>query len=274
MVSSLSSSKLPSSKSVASVACRQDCHSCYRHPCCCLTVPVHVQSRCHADRSLHFHVGNRQGRFQRFPRWLTSLWRPAPYTYLDQSSAAAADNRSQQPVTSAFHVTEESAEDFHHIQPSSTAVTHSHMDADLHVPASEPHDRLAPDEWHGHHSQGDVVYNRVLFSDEQQQEQGQQDVGQSGSTQEAATGVNRRRAASTSRWHSGKLPWGGQPQRSSGAEGSQRNARQKKRGRATQREVLRNVKAVVPYLSDDVILAELDCTLDVNQAVENLLSRV
>ena len=42
----------------------------------------------------------------------------------------------------------------------------------------------------------------------------------------------------------------------------------------THAEVLQNVKAVVPYLSDDVILAELDCTMDVNQAVENLLSRM
>ncbi len=167
--------------------------------------------------------------------------------------------------------------DLHHFQPDRPAVTHSHVDNDLrhgHVAASEPHDRLAPDEWHGHRNQGALVYNRVLSSDEQQQAQGQQDVGQSSSTQEAATGVNRRRGPSTSRWQSGKRLRGSQPKKSSGAEGSQRNDRQKKRGRASQREVLRNVKAVVPYLSDEVILAELDCTLDVNQAVETLLSRM
>ena len=243
---------------------------------CCLGSPLE-SGCCHADRSLHFHVGNWQGRVQRLPRWLTSLWRPAPYTYLDQSSAAVADNHSQQPATSAFHVTQESAMDLHHFQPDSAAVTHSHMDADLyygHVAASEPPDRLAPDEWHGHRNQGDVVYNRLSSSDEQQQAQGQQDVGQSSSAQEAATDVNRRRGPSTSRWQSGKRQKGRQPKSTSGAEGSLRNERQQKRSRASQKEVLRNVKAVVPYLSDEVILAELDCTLDVNQAVENLLSRM
>ncbi|DBA88735.1 TPA: hypothetical protein ACH3X1_004158 [Trebouxia sp. C0004] len=221
--------------------------------------------------------GNRQGGFQRLPRWLTSFWRPPPYTYLDQSSAAVADSHSQQPVTSAFHVTEESAVDLHHFQPDSTAVTHSHMDANLrhdHVVGSELHDKHVPGEWHHDRNQGAVVYNRLPFSDEQQQAQWQHDVGQSSSTQEAATGLNRKRGPSTSRWQWGKRLWGSQPKRSSGAEASQRNERQKKRSRASQKEVLRNVKAVVPYLSDDVILAELDCTLDANQAVENLLSRM
>lgn len=232
---------------------------------------------CHVDCSLHFHAGNRQGRFQRLPRSLTSLWRPAPYTYLDQSSAAVADNHSQQPATSAFHVREESAVDLHDFQPDSTAVTHSHMDADLrhgHGAASELHDRLALDEWHGHRNQGDVAYNMVSSSDEQQQWQGQQDVGQSSSTQEAATGVNRRRGPSTSKRQSGKRRKGRQPKSNSGAEGSLRNERQQKRNQASQNDVLSNVKAVVPYLSDEVILAELNCTLDVNQAVENLLSRM
>lgn len=271
MLVSLLSCKPPSQQSCceATAKCLFVCSSCY-----CLINPF-VQSCCHAECISHFHVGNRQGRFQRLPRWLTSLWRPAPYTYLDQSSAAVADNHPQHPVTSAFHVTEESTVDLQHFQPDSTAVTHSHMDADLchgHVTASELHDRLAPDEWHGHRNQGAVGYNRML--EEQQQAQGQQDVGQSSSTQDAATGLNRRRGPSTSRWQGGRPLWGSQPKRSSGAEGSQRNERQKQRSPASQREVLRNVKAVVPYLSDEMILAELDCTLDANQAVENLLSRM
>lgn len=273
MLVSLLSCKPPSQQSCceATAKCLFVCSSCY-----CLINPF-VQSCCHAECISHFHLGNRQGRFQRLPRWLTSLWRPAPYTYLDQSSAAVADNHPQHPVTSAFHVTEESTVDLQHFQPDSTAVTHSHMDADLchgHVTASELHDRLAPDEWHGHRNQGAVGYNRMPSSEEQQQAQGQQDVGQSSSTQDAATGLNRRRGPSTSRWQGGRPLWGSQPKRSSGAEGSQRNERQKQRSPASQREVLRNVKAVVPYLSDEMILAELDCTLDANQAVENLLSRM
>ncbi|DBB08780.1 TPA: hypothetical protein ACH3X3_007445 [Trebouxia sp. C0006] len=223
--------------------------------------------------------GNSQGRLQRLSRWLTSLWRPAPYTYLDQSSAAVADNHPQQPVTSAFHVTQGSAVDLHHFQPDSSAVTHSHMDVDLHhghVAASELHDRHTPDEWHSHRNQGNVVYSRGSSSEEQQQAQGQgqQDVGQSSSTQEAATDVNRRRGPNTSRWQSAKPQKGRQPKSTSGAEGSLNKERQQKRSQASQIDVLRNVKAVVPYLSDEVILAELDCTLDVNQAVENLLSRM
>lgn len=250
------------------------CSSCY-----CLTVPLDMQSCCHADSSLHVHAGNSQGRLQRLSRWLTSLWRPAPYTYLDQSSAAVADNHPQQPVTSAFHVTQGSAVDLHHFQPDSSAVTHSHMDVDLHhghVAASELHDRHTPDEWHSHRNQGNVVYSRVSSSEEQQQAQGQgqQDVGQSSSTQEAATDVNRRRGPNTSRWQSAKRQKGRQPKSTSGAEGSLNKERQQKRSQASQIDVLRNVKAVVPYLSDEVILAELDCTLDVNQAVENLLSRM
>lgn len=210
---------------------------------------------------------------------MTSLWRPAPYTYLDQSSAAVADNHPQHPVTHAFHVTEGSAVDLYHFQPDSAAVTHSHMDADLHhghIAASQPHDRHTPDEWHGHCNLGNVVYNSVSSSDEQQQAQGhgQQDVGQSSSTQEAATDVNRRRGPNTSRWQSAKRRKGRQPKSTSDAEGSLRNERQQKRSQASPMDVLRNVKAVVPYLSDEVILAELDCTLDVNQAVENLLSRM
>ncbi len=248
------------------------CSSCY-----CLIVPLYVQSCCHADSSLHVHVGISQGRLQRLTRWLTSFWRPAPYTYLDQSSAAVADNHPQQPVTSAFHVTEESAVDLHHFQPDSTAVAHSHMHPDLHhghVTASELNDRLAADEWHGHRNQGALAYNRVVSSEEQQQAQGQQDVGQSSSTQEAATDVNRRRGPSTSRWQSGRRRKGRQPKSTSGTEGYLRNERQQKRNQASQNDVLSNVKAVVPYLSDEVILAELNCTLDVNQAVENLLSRM
>ena len=42
----------------------------------------------------------------------------------------------------------------------------------------------------------------------------------------------------------------------------------------SQTEILLNVKAVVPQLSDEVILRELERTLDANMAVENLLSRI
>lgn len=68
--------------------------------------------------------------------------------------------------------------------------------------------------------------------------------------------------------------WGSQAGSRPAAGDTRRPGRQQHRDSASQREVLCNVKAVVPYLSDEVILAELECTLDANQAVENLLSRM
>lgn len=40
-----------------------------------------------------------------------------------------------------------------------------------------------------------------------------------------------------------------------------------------QRDMLYQVKDVLPHLSDEVILAELSSTLDADEAVNNLLSR-
>ena len=42
---------------------------------------------------------------------------------------------------------------------------------------------------------------------------------------------------------------------------------------AAHRDLLHRVKDVLPHLSDEIILAELERTLDADQAVDNLLSR-
>ena len=79
---------------------------------------------------------------------------------------------------------------------------------------------------------------------------------------------------SSSRWQRLRSRWGSQHTRDSAADRPGRGRQSPRPDNTGHREVLRNVKAVVPHLSDEVILVELERTLDANQAVENLLSRM
>ncbi len=149
----------------------------------------------------------------------------------------------------------------------STAAGSGHIDPpDLRQSqAAEVQDRPVLDQWHDHR-QGESLPS------DSHQDSGQRDVGDMPSRQDSM-GLSRRRGP-PSRWQWTRQIWGSRPSSSSAAEGSAGNNKQQRTDSANQREVLSNVKAVVPYLSDEVILAELERTLDANQAVENLLSRM
>lgn len=207
------------------------------------------------------HTGFGQGRQWRLTGWLRGLWRPAPYTYLDQASASLSDPGPQLPPTSAFHVTQESAVDPQLFQAGGSHATgqQSSSQSDLlpRAPAHDSHDQLSDHQYQQQDSLSPAL-----------QQSGVLDFGtrqQIGTRQTAMAGDRRR--GSAHRWH-----W---LRRLSGSEQRVSHSSQRRQQDSeSQREVLRNVKAVVPYLSDEVILAELECTTDANQAVENLLSRM
>lgn len=56
------------------------------------------------------------------------------------------------------------------------------------------------------------------------------------------------------------------------AAAASRNRKNQQQHCTVEKELLQNVKAVVPHLTEEVILSELERTSDANQAVENLLS--
>lgn len=56
------------------------------------------------------------------------------------------------------------------------------------------------------------------------------------------------------------------------AAAASRNWKDQRQHCTVERELLQNVKAVVPHLTEEVILSELERTSDANQAVENLLT--
>ena len=204
------------------------------------------------------------------------MWRPAPYTYLDQSSAAALDTHSRPPPTSAFHVTQESARDHQQLCPDSTAASQNHMGhSPEHMYAAEQlPGRHEADYWHDQPAQETVSCHRTHSLPQQQHGQRQQETRHGSTSQGAPTTGSSSRRSSRSRWQWSRHVWGSQAGSRPAAGETARPGRQQHRDSASQREVLCNVKAVVPYLSDEVILAELECTLDANQAVENLLSRM
>ena len=76
---------------------------------------------------------------------------------------------------------------------------------------------------------------------------------------------------SNSRWQWLRSALGSQHRGMSAAAAS-RNQKDPRQHSTAHKELLQNVKAVVPHLTEEVILSELERTLDANQAVENLLS--
>ncbi|KAL3132793.1 hypothetical protein ABBQ38_006720 [Trebouxia sp. C0009 RCD-2024] len=202
--------------------------------------------------------GARHSWDQRLLRWLAGLWRPAPYAYLDQSSATTYQH-TQHPPPSAYHVTEGAALDHQ--------LVHAH---------SSTADSAGPTTSSGH---SPAVINAAQSSEQaaasqdppassSHEEQEQLQPAGSRHFAEAGPGVEPGRH-SNSRWQWLRSGWGSQQRRASAASRSRKDQRQHT---VDQRELLRNIKAVVPQLSDDVILAELARTVDANQAVENLLS--
>ena len=208
--------------------------------------------------TLFCHVGVRHSWDQRLLRWLAGLWRPAPYAYLDQSSASTY-RQNQRPPPSAYHVTEGSALDHQ--------LVHAH---------STTSDSACPTTSSGHSS--------AMTSAPQSSEQAEalQEPHASSSYEERLQSSRSRDSAqagpgvqpgrhSGSRWQWLRSGWGSQQRRASAASRSRKDQR---RHSVSQRELMENVKAVVPQLSDDIILAELARTVDANQAVENLLSSI
>lgn len=211
-----------------------------------------------ANSTLTCHLGARHSWDQRLLRWLAGLWRPAPYAYLDQSSATTYQH-TQHPPPSAYHVTEGAALDHQ--------LVHAH---------SSTADSAGPTTSSGH---SPAVINAAQSSEQaaasqdppassSHEEQEQLQPAGSRHFAEAGPGVEPGRH-SNSRWQWLRSGWGSQQRRASAASRSRKDQRQHT---VDQRELLRNIKAVVPQLSDDVILAELARTVDANQAVENLLS--
>ena len=135
-------------------------------------------------------------------------------------------------------------------------------------------ERHEAEHWHDQLAQETVSRDRMRPLPQQQHGQRQQETRHSGISQGAPTTGSGSRRSSRSRWQWSRHVWGSQAGSRPAAGDTRRPGRQQHRDSASQREVLCNVKAVVPYLSDEVILAELECTLDANQAVENLLSRM
>lgn len=199
-------------------------------------------------------TGSRRSLEQRFIRWLSGLWRPAPYAYLDQSTAAT-QQQNPHPPASAFHVTEELSLDHQHFQPHPSDVDSARAStSNRQLPALDP---------------------SVLSEHAQQQPHAcasaQQELQQDRSRASAHASLRRN---SNSRWQRLRSWWGSQHTRDPAANRHSRGRQRPRQDSTGQREVLRNVKVVVPHLSDEVILLELERTLDANQAVENLLSRM
>ena len=167
-------------------------------------------------------------------------------------------------------MTEESTVDHNLFQADSTSA--SHMVAQSETAGADVHDRLQTG--HQHDQQQRLETSLMSSFDERSiQQQGQPDTDVAHSRQGAVTGLGRRRAQ-LSKWQRMRQVMGSRQAGSSAAGTSARGEIQLQKDTASQREVLHNVKAVVPHLSDEVILAELECTLDANQAVENLLSQM
>ena len=204
------------------------------------------------------HLGTRQSWDQRLLRWLAGLWRPAPYAYLDQSSATTYQNRNQGPLPSAYHVTETSTLDhhlFHH--DVSSAESADPTTSSGHSPAVMTA---------AHSSQQADAWQEPGSSSVKQQSQ----PARSRQLSQAGTDSGRHRIA---RWQWPKFGWGSQ-QRGVSAAAASSNQKDARQHSTAQRELLQNVKAVVPHLTEEVILLELERTLDANQAVENLLSGI
>ena len=191
-------------------------------------------------------------------RRLAGFWRPAPYAYLDQSSATTFQNQNpnQRPPQSAFHVTEVSQLEHHLL----------HDDA-INFDSAHPNSSLG-------HSPAVMTAAHTSEQADAQQEPGSSSLEQQSqlarSRQSMQAGVSLGRH-SNSRWQWLRSALGGQ-QRGMSAAAASRNRKDPRQHSTAHKELLQNVKAVVPHLTEEVILSELERTLDANQAVENLLS--
>lgn len=209
-------------------------------------------------------TGSRQGQQQRLTEWLASLWRPAPYPYLDHPAVLTADRRRPAPPASAFHVSQDAAMDpqLFSADSSSHAEQSSGPSDDLHTSAAALHAEARPEaqQWQQHQQQG------ACSSDEHPSGWGpSQDLMQQGNAAQLSLLDGSRQRGRSGRWR-----W---LRRFPRRHHSNSNSPHCYSNREDQREMVRNVKAVLPYLSDEVILAELECVTDANQAVENLLCR-
>ena len=160
---------------------------------------------------------------------------------------------------SAFHVTEGSTVDHQHFQP------HTSHGGSLDTQAAA--EQLPESAASGTAEQATFPQEPHTSSHHQHRLQSDRHRGSS----QAAVSSGRN---SSSRWQWLRSGWGPQQRRTSPANRSSRIRQQHRQDRVSELEVLHNIKAVVPHLSDEVILAELGCAMDANQAVENLLSRM
>ena len=196
-----------------------------------------------------WHSGTRQSWDQRLLRWLAGLWRPAPYAYLDESSASSYQQH-QHPPPSAYHVTEESPLDHQLLHAQTT-------DSDPDFPTTSS----------AHSAAVTTAAHSSEQADARQEPHGSSSHEQQSRNHDSAqAGMGGH---SSSRWQWLRSGWGTQQRRRSAISRNRTDLRQHSTG---QRELLQNVKAVVPHLTDEVILSELERTMDANQAVENLLS--
>lgn len=188
---------------------------------------------------------------------MSSLWRPAPYAYLDDTTASsgrAVHLTTMPPPATAFHVTPAAASDqavamHEEAAGPSTSYTHVHHDS--------ARQRQSHQNWSQHSQLGPDGQQHQLPQEHQHSQALEQDH------------VPRQQSSRTSRWRwqwfrGLRAPQIGSRQHDSGSR--------QLRPSFDQRELLHRVRDVLPHLSDEAILAELGNTDSVDEAVDNLLT--
>ena len=188
-----------------------------------------------------------------FGAWLSSLsalWRPAPYAYLDD-----ATGNSNRPAASARR----------------------HR-SDLHVTSAT----LPMDESSRHEQQLSQRRQQLSTSSTQKQQSGlrqrrsHQNLQAWPSEDEQHAGTSLAQQGEPCSTHHVSVPDNGRWQRLLGSKRPRKYWTPRSKPSVTDaahRDLLHRVKDVLPHLSDEVIVAELERTLDADQAVDNLLSR-